>query len=104
LVISLFVTLTVEVDGAALTCRFGPGLFRKRIALEDIVRATPVTNPWIIGWGIRWYPGCCWVWNISGLQAVELDLKNGRKFRVGTDEPAALVEAVTTAKSMAGIR
>jgi hypothetical protein len=104
LVVSLFVTLTVEVDGTALTCRFGPGLFRKRIALADIVRATPVTNPWIIGWGIRWYPGHCWVWNVSGLQAVELDLRSGRKFRVGTDEPAALAEAVTTAKSMAGIR
>jgi hypothetical protein len=104
LVMVSFVSLTVEVDSSTLTCRFGPGFVRKRIPVADIVQATPVTNPWYIGWGIRWYPGRCWVWNVSGLQAVELDMKSGRKFRIGTDEPTALVEAIRTARSMPGFR
>jgi hypothetical protein len=101
-VMAAFLSLTVEIDGATLTVKFGPGLIRKRIPIAEIERATAVKNPWFIGWGIRWYPGHCWVWNISGLQAVELDLKGGRKFRIGTDEPAALVEAITIARSLAG--
>ena len=104
LVMALFVSLTVEVDSTALSCRFGPGFIRRRIPLVDIAGATAVKNPWVIGWGIRWYPGRCWVWNVSGLQAVELAMKNGRTFRIGTDEPTALVQAITNAKSLAGIR
>ena len=34
------------------------------------------------------------VWNISGLDAVELTYHNGKKFRIGTDEPEALLEAL----------
>jgi len=34
------------------------------------------------------------VWNISGLDAVELTYCDGKKFRIGTDEPEALLEAL----------
>jgi hypothetical protein len=34
------------------------------------------------------------VWNVSGFQAVELTLKDGSRFRIGTDEPEALVHAI----------
>jgi hypothetical protein len=37
------------------------------------------------GWGIRaLHKG--WLWNIAGLDAVELELKTGRVFRIGTDD------------------
>lgn len=98
LVMASFISLTVAIEGGVLTCQFGPGFIKKRIPLAEIVSATAVKNPWVIGWGIRWYPGRCWVWNVSGLQAVELDLKNGRKFRIGTDEPQALEQAIRNAK------
>jgi hypothetical protein len=38
------------------------------------------------------------LWNVSGFEAVELDLPGGRRFRVGTDEPAELVAAIARAK------
>jgi hypothetical protein len=94
LVMATFVSLTVEIQGGTLSCHFGPGFIKKRIPLADIESATAVKNPWFVGWGIRWYPGRCWVWNVSGLQAVELTMKNGRRFRIGTDEPDALVQAI----------
>ena len=31
------------------------------------------------------------MWNISGLDAVELTYTNGKKFRIGTDQPQALL-------------
>ena len=48
-----------------------------------------VTTHWIYGWGIRWIPGG-WLWNVSGLDGVELALVSGRRFRIGTDEPEQL--------------
>ena len=59
-----------------------------------------VRNPWYTGWGIRLGPGYV-LWNVSGRGAVELDLASGRRFRVGTDEPAALVSAIERGKGEA---
>ena len=91
---SLFPSLTVAINGDALRCSFGAGFIRREIQIADINEAQPVTNPWIVGWGIRWVPGQYWMWNVSGLQAVELVLKNGQRFRIGTDEPDVLVRAI----------
>jgi hypothetical protein len=93
-VLGLFCALTVEISGGALVCRFGPGLIRRRIALAEIVEARSVRNAWHDGWGIRWRPGEYVLWNVSGLEAVELLLAGGRRFRIGTDEPQALVQAI----------
>jgi len=35
-----------------------------------------------------------WLWNISGLDGVELALVSGRRFRIGTDEPKQLAAAI----------
>jgi hypothetical protein len=100
---SLFPSLTVAIQGGALRCSFGVGLIRKEIKLSDIKDVYPVTNPWIVGWGIRWVPGQYWMWNVSGLQAVELTLKTGKRFRIGTDEPDALSRAIQVNKSTAHV-
>jgi len=39
------------------------------------------------------------LWNVTGLQAVELTLTHGKKFRIGTDEPDALVRAIQINKT-----
>jgi len=36
------------------------------------------------------------MWNISGLKAVELTYKNGKKFRLGTGEPEILIALLAT--------
>lgn len=95
----LFASLTVEINNANVVCYFGPGLIRRKIALTDIRKVEAVRNPWIVGWGIRWMPGQYWLWNVSGYDAVELTLTNGSKFRIGTDEPEALVRAIQVNKA-----
>lgn len=93
MVLLLFYRLTVSVDENYVRAIFGIGIVCKRIPLSDITEARPVTNSWWYGWGIRLIPGG-WMWNIGGQKAVELTLKNGRKFRLGTDEPEALEAAI----------
>jgi hypothetical protein len=89
----LFATLTVEIDQDSLRVRFGPGLIRKRFLLQDIESHQMVKNHWYYGWGIRRAPQG-WLWNVSGLHAVELLLKNGKRFRIGTDDPEGLSEVL----------
>jgi len=89
----LFSTLTVIVSDGWLECRFGVGLIWRRIRLSDVRNAEAVRNKWYYGWGIRLTPHG-WLWNVAGLDAVELTFANGKKFRIGTDEPGRLLEAI----------
>ena len=92
----LFSTLTVDVDRERVQVAFGIGLVRKTVPLAGIAAFQPVRNPWIAGWGIRAIRGGM-LWNVSGLDAVELALRDGRFFRIGTDEPEALARAIQAA-------
>lgn len=90
----LFCRLTVEVGEEFMEIRFGPGVIRKKWRLAEIVSCGRVRNRWWYGWGIHWVGKKTWVFNISGLDAVELRMKDGRIFRVGTDEPEKLSELI----------
>jgi hypothetical protein len=35
-----------------------------------------------------------WVYNVSGFDAVEIQMRNGRIKRIGTDEPRKLEQAI----------
>ncbi len=94
-ILASFATLTVLIDENYLRIKFGWGIFRKSWLLSEIVSAKAVKNSWYCGWGIRmtiWPP--MWLFNVSGFDAVEITMKNGKKFRVGTDEPGKLEEAI----------
>lgn len=90
-----FSSLTVEVTAEELTWRFGPGVFRGRVARTAILSATPVENPWWWGWGVHKTPRG-WLYNISGLEAVEIVLRDGRMFRIGSDDSAGLARALVS--------
>ena len=92
-VLVLFSTLTVIVRDGAMDVFFGPGLIRRRIPLRRIREVTVVRTPWYYGWGIRLTP-TGWLWNVSGLQGVEVRFDDGHRFRVGSDEPHSLAEAL----------
>jgi hypothetical protein len=89
-----FSSLTVEVTPARLIWFFGPGLLRKSIEREAIMGATAVRNPWWYGWGVHRTPRG-WLYNVGGLDAVELALSNGSTLRIGSDEAATLARALT---------
>jgi hypothetical protein len=89
----LFGSLTVTVGTRDLVIRFGPGPIGKRWQLAEITDAQAVTNPWWYGWGIRVTP-VGWLYNVSGLGAVEIRLSSGKRARIGTDEPERLAAAI----------
>ena len=88
-----FFCIAVTMNGEKLRLRFGVGLIRFAVNVAEITSVRTVTNPWYAGWGIR-YMGDGWLFNVSGLRAVEVELKSGKKYRVGTDEPEKLGAAL----------
>ena len=89
----VFSSLTLEVTGTEIRWYFGPGLWDYRVALSDIEGVRIVRNSWLNGFGIRMRPG--WrLYNVSGLDAVELRLKTGDIRCIGTDDPQGLAGAL----------
>ena len=84
-----FRDLTVEVD-KSVRLEFGIGWLKKEFQLSDIRSVTAVRNPFWYGLGIHYIFRLGWVYNIDGLDAVELSFANGKRVRIGTDEPQAL--------------
>ena len=74
--------------------RFGPGLIRKRVQLEEITAARPVKINLLESWGIHW-TRYGWLYNVSGFDAVAITLRSGKRFALGTDEPQALMARLT---------
>lgn len=95
----IFGKLTAIVTENYVKASFGLSLFSRKIPFEDIETTEVVRNLWLMGWGIR-FIGNGTMFNVSGLDAVELRLKNGKVFRIGTDEPQRLNEAILLAMSM----
>ena len=100
LTISTFAALTVTVNRRVITLRFGVGIIRKEFQLDDVQRYQAVKNPWYYLLGIRYTPRG-WLFAVSGNSAVELEMKNGKYYRIGTDEPDKLVEALDRAVAAA---
>lgn len=86
-------SLTVEVDHERFRFWFGPGCLGRSFPLSDIRSWTAVRNPWWYGWGIHLTPRG-WLYNVGGRGAVELELADGGRLRVGSDEPERLCEAI----------
>ncbi len=94
IILASFSSLAVMIDEQSLKIRFGWGIFRKKFSLTEIATVRKVKNHWYYGWGIRlWFWPKMWIYNVSGFDAVELAMKNGKIYRIGTDEPEKL-EAV----------
>ena len=89
----VFTTLTITVDGDQLSWHFGAGLVRKSVSLSEIVSAEPVRTTWVDGWGIH-LTARGWLYNVSGRDAVLVTLREGKRFLLGTDEPAVLAAAL----------
>ena len=89
----LFSSLTVEISDNELRWRFGPGLWTHRLPLGDIETVAVVRNQWWNGFGIRIASGFR-LYNVSGLDAVELHLKSHDVRRIGTDDPQGLANAL----------
>ena len=93
IVYALFHSLTVRVSRSDIALSFGVGLIRKQFPIGDISSASIVQKRWYNGFGIRKIRGG-WLYNVSGFDAIEIQLKNERKYRIGTNEPKELLAAL----------
>lgn len=93
--------LTVIVKDNYLTIRFYPFLSRE-FDLAEIEHYKPVTyNPIMEygGWGIRIsIKGRGMAYNVSGNRGVDIILKNGKRFLIGSQKPEELVQAINKAQ------
>jgi len=92
---AIFTRLTVTIHEIDVTVAFGFGWPKRSIDLADVQAVRQVRNKWYHGWGIRLLKEG-WMYNVWGLDAVEVDLTSGRKFRIGTDDPDGLLAALTS--------
>ncbi len=94
-ILASFATLTVSIDEKCLRIKFGYGIFAKKFALDQIISARAVKNRWYYGWGIKlWLWPKKWIYSVSGFEAVEITMKNGKVYRIGTDVPKELETAI----------
>ncbi len=101
ILLGLFATLTVTGYPNYLEIKFGLGVIRKRFYYRDIRSCSVKKNPAYYGWGLRKIPGG-WLYNVSGSWSVQLDMKNGRMYRIGTAEPQKLEQFVKNRLSLFG--
>ena len=94
LILLLSYRLKVEVDDSHIHLAYGIGLIHRSITRADVTGAEAVHNSFWYGWGIRWTPHG-WMWNLSGLDAVEITYTSGKKFRIGTDDSEQLIQALS---------
>ena len=97
-IVVLFHSLTVVISGEELVAQFGPGVIRKRFKLNEIESCQTVRIPWYYGWGIRSTPDGM-VFRVSGFHAIQIKLRTGKKYLIGTDVPQELEEAIRQAIS-----
>jgi len=90
----VFSTLTIVIDDEMLCWYFSLRLFRKCLPLRGIRSCATVRNPMRYGWGIRRTPYGM-LYNVSGLEAVEIQLESGERVRIGSDEASLLCGVIT---------
>lgn len=93
-----FSRLTVAVADGEVSATFGLGRPHRAIPLSSVVGAKQVRNSWIQGWGVRSVSDG-WMYNVWGLDAVELQLDTGKVFRIGTDDGDRLHAAISLSTS-----
>lgn len=89
----LFSTLTVEINEGTLDIRIGPGILHKKFNLNDVRECFIPHSLFHPTLGERMMPDG-WLYNLSGTHAVELKMKNGRYYRIGTDVPNELADQI----------
>jgi hypothetical protein len=96
-VAALFSTLTVRVTDKRVMWYFGVSGIGRSVALTEITSIRAIKTSILEGWGIHltWHG---WVWNVSGFNAVQIILRSGTRFAVGTPDPQAVIDAVQSAR------
>lgn len=94
-ILASFTTLKTSIDDHYIHIKFGYGIYHKSFALSDIQSVKAVRNHRYYGWGIKvWFRPKMWIYSVTGFDAVELTMKDGKIYRIWTNDQKNLVEVV----------
>jgi transcriptional regulator with XRE-family HTH domain len=96
-ILCIFSSLTTRVENGFIKWNFGVGLISKAVPISRVLTNRPVRNKAWWGIGIRVIPGG-WLYNVSGLRSVELVLDDGKRIRIGSDDPDEFSQAIDQAR------
>lgn len=96
-IIALFLVmrLKTEINEKGIAMHFRP-FTKKQIAWEEITKAEVLDYGFVGGWGIRLWTNYGTVYNTKGSKGLALELKDGKKLLIGTQNPEALEEVLRT--------
>lgn len=98
LVISLlFLTmrLITQVDEEGIKFNFFPFL-KRAYSWQEIISARVVEYGFMGGWGIRLFTSYGTIFNVKGSKGLAVELKNGKKFCLGTQRPDELQKILSS--------
>ncbi|NVJ59567.1 MAG: hypothetical protein HWE27_04210 [Gammaproteobacteria bacterium] len=93
LVSFLFHSLNIKVSDNEINWSFGPGFWKKTLKITDIKSVRVINTKWYYGLGIRYIPSG-WLYTVSGTTAVQLELNDGTKINLGTNDSENLVNVI----------
>ena len=88
--------LHVTITPGWLHLRFSPFFVNQHIPLVELAEFKAIRYQfWRAGYGIHYAPlAYGWVYNISGLDGIQLRLADGRRMLIGTQRPQEFVNAL----------
>lgn len=93
-ILLLFYQLKITVNAKEVRFSLGIGIIGKTFQTNHIKGCRSVRNSVLSGLGVRMITNG-WLYNVSGLSAVELQFKDKKAVvRIGTDQPDEVTEAI----------
>lgn len=91
----LFMRLITKVDEEGVRFNFFP-FVKRAYSWNDIASARIVDYGFVGGWGIRLFTSYGTVYNVKGRKGLAVELKNGKKFCLGTQRPEELQKTLSS--------
>lgn len=88
-ILFLIMRLETRIDEKGIGFRFFPFVSRK-YSWQEIANARVVDYGFVGGWGIRLFTSYGTVYNMKGNKGLAVELKDGKKFCLGTQRPEEL--------------
>jgi len=88
-----FIRLKTEINENGIRINFFP-FVEKRVNWNDIKSAKTLDYGFVGGWGIRLWTEYGTVYNIKGNNGLAIELNNGNKFLIGTQNEAELNKVI----------
>ena len=87
------IRLKTEIDHKEVRMIFSP-FVKKTVQWNEIKKAEVLNYGFVGGWGIRLWTKYGTVYNIKGNKGLAIELKNGKKFLIGTQKEEELKRVV----------